>query len=113
MNKVMTAAFALSALLAASGKASADVNYPWCLMEDTRGYECVFSSLVWRPVHTEPLLQTGEAYRIANGTPLAADCKGGQPVGSNMHWDKIVMLHMQCAGGSPRCYLSVGGRGGA
>ena len=45
MKKVMTAAFALSALFAAfAGKGHADVNYPWCLMGDTRGYECVFSS---------------------------------------------------------------------
>jgi hypothetical protein len=44
MKKLMTAAFALSALFAASGKVHADVNYPWCLMGDTRGYECVFSS---------------------------------------------------------------------
>jgi Protein of unknown function (DUF3551) len=44
MQKVMTAAFALSALFAASPKAHAEVNYPWCLMGDTRGYECVFSS---------------------------------------------------------------------
>jgi hypothetical protein len=43
MKKLMTAAFALSALFAASGKAHAEVNYPWCLMGDTRGYECVFS----------------------------------------------------------------------
>jgi hypothetical protein len=40
----MTAAFALSALFAASGKVHADVDYPWCLMGDTRGYEWVFSS---------------------------------------------------------------------
>jgi hypothetical protein len=44
MKKAMTATFALSALFAASGKVHADVSYPWCLMGDTRGYECVFSS---------------------------------------------------------------------
>lgn len=44
MKKLMTAAFALSALFAASGKAHAEVNYPWCIMGDTRGFECVFSS---------------------------------------------------------------------
>jgi hypothetical protein len=44
MRKLMTAAFALSALFAASAKVQAEVNYPWCLMGDTRGYECVFSS---------------------------------------------------------------------
>ena len=32
MKKVMTAAFALSALFAASGKVHAEVNYPWCIM---------------------------------------------------------------------------------
>jgi hypothetical protein len=44
MKKVMTAAFVLSALFAVSGKVQAEINYPWCLMGDTRGYECVFSS---------------------------------------------------------------------
>jgi hypothetical protein len=44
MKKLMTAAFALSALFAASGKVHAEVNYPWCIMGDTRGFECVFSS---------------------------------------------------------------------
>jgi hypothetical protein len=44
MRKSVIAGLALSALFAASGKAEADVNYPWCLMGDTRGYECVFSS---------------------------------------------------------------------
>jgi hypothetical protein len=44
LKKVMTAAFALPALFAASGKVHADVNYPWCLMGDIRGYECLFSS---------------------------------------------------------------------
>ena len=44
MKKLTTAAFALSALFAASGKVHAEVNYPWCLLGDTRGYECVFSS---------------------------------------------------------------------
>jgi Protein of unknown function (DUF3551) len=44
MKKLMTTTFAPSALFAASGKAHADINYPWCIMGDTRGYECVFSS---------------------------------------------------------------------
>jgi hypothetical protein len=44
MKKVMTTAFALSALFAASGKVHAEVNYPWCLLGDARGYECYFSS---------------------------------------------------------------------
>jgi hypothetical protein len=42
MKKVMTVAFALSALFAA--KAQADVNYPWCIIGDNRGLDCVFSS---------------------------------------------------------------------
>ena len=44
MKKIMAAGLALSALFGASGKVHADVNYPWCLMGDTRGYEYVFSS---------------------------------------------------------------------
>jgi Protein of unknown function (DUF3551) len=44
MKKVMTAAFALSALFAASGKAHADVNYPWCIIGNTRAVDCYFSS---------------------------------------------------------------------
>jgi hypothetical protein len=44
MNKVVTAAFALSALFAASGKAHAEVNYPWCIIGNTRAVECYFSS---------------------------------------------------------------------
>jgi hypothetical protein len=44
LKEVMTAAFALSALFAASGKLHAEVNYPWCIIGDTRGLECVFSS---------------------------------------------------------------------
>jgi hypothetical protein len=44
MKKLMTAGLVLSALFAASGKVRAELNYPWCLMGDTRGYECVFSS---------------------------------------------------------------------
>jgi hypothetical protein len=44
VKKVMTAAFALSALFAASGKVLADVNYPWCIIGDTRAVDCYFSS---------------------------------------------------------------------
>ena len=45
MRKSVIAGLALWAALAAfAGKAHADVSYPWCLMGDTRGYECVFSS---------------------------------------------------------------------
>jgi hypothetical protein len=44
MRKLLTTVFALSALSAASGTVHAELNYPWCLMGDTRGYECVFSN---------------------------------------------------------------------
>ena len=45
MRKSAIAGLALWAVFAAfAGKTHADVNYPWCLMGDTRGYECVFSS---------------------------------------------------------------------
>jgi hypothetical protein len=44
MRKVMTAAFALSALFAASGKVQAEVNYPWCIIGNTRAVDCYFSS---------------------------------------------------------------------
>jgi Protein of unknown function (DUF3551) len=43
MKKLMTAGFALAAVLAASGKAHA-LNYPWCIIGDFRGIDCVFSS---------------------------------------------------------------------
>jgi hypothetical protein len=44
MKKVMTAAIALSALFAASGKVHAEVNYPWCIIGNTRAVDCYFSS---------------------------------------------------------------------
>jgi Protein of unknown function (DUF3551) len=45
MRKSVIAALALCAAFAAfAGKVHAEINYPWCLMGDTRGYECVFSS---------------------------------------------------------------------
>jgi hypothetical protein len=44
MKKVMIAAFALFALFGVSGKAHADVNYPWCIVGDTRAVDCYFSS---------------------------------------------------------------------
>jgi hypothetical protein len=44
MKKLMTAGFALSALFAASGKVHAYVNYPWCIIGNYRGIDCVFSS---------------------------------------------------------------------
>lgn len=45
MRKSLIAGLALWAAFAAfAGKAHAEVSYPWCIMGDTRGYECVFSS---------------------------------------------------------------------
>jgi Protein of unknown function (DUF3551) len=44
MRKPMTAGLALSALCAASGKVHGEVNYPWCVIGDSRGFECIFSS---------------------------------------------------------------------
>jgi hypothetical protein len=44
MRKLMTTAFALSALFAASGKVHAEVNYPWCIIGNTRAVDCYFSS---------------------------------------------------------------------
>lgn len=44
MRKLITAGLALSAVVAASGKASAYLNYPWCIVGDTRGIDCVFMS---------------------------------------------------------------------
>jgi Protein of unknown function (DUF3551) len=45
MRKSITAGLALWATFAAfAGKVHAEVNYPWCIIGDTRGLECVFSS---------------------------------------------------------------------
>jgi len=44
MRKLMIGGLTLSALFAASGQVHAYVNYPWCVMGETRGMECVFST---------------------------------------------------------------------
>jgi hypothetical protein len=44
VKKLIAAGLALSALFAAPGKVHAYVNYPWCLVGDTRGMDCIFSS---------------------------------------------------------------------
>jgi hypothetical protein len=44
MKKSIVAGSALLAVLAASGKANAYVNYPWCIIGDTRAVDCVFMS---------------------------------------------------------------------
>ena len=44
MKKLMTAGLSLSAMLTALGEVKAYVNYPWCIIGDTRGIDCVFST---------------------------------------------------------------------
>ena len=44
MKRLMTAGLSLCAVLAALGEAEAYVNYPWCIIGNTRGIDCVFSS---------------------------------------------------------------------
>jgi Protein of unknown function (DUF3551) len=45
MKKLITTGLALSAVLTASlGDVHAYVNYPWCIIGDSRGIDCVFSS---------------------------------------------------------------------
>jgi hypothetical protein len=44
MKNLMTAGLALSGILALSPEVHAYVNYPWCLIGDTRGVDCVFAS---------------------------------------------------------------------
>jgi hypothetical protein len=44
MKTLMAAGLALSAVFVGSGQAHAYVSYPWCIIGDTRGVDCVFSS---------------------------------------------------------------------
>jgi hypothetical protein len=45
MRKSLIAGLALCATLTGfAGKAQAYVNYPWCMIGDTRAVDCVFSS---------------------------------------------------------------------
>src|SRR5580704_8446011 len=44
MKKLITAGLALSAVFAALREVRAYVNYPWCIIGDTRGIDCVFPS---------------------------------------------------------------------
>jgi len=44
MRTLIAAGLALSAMLTASGEVRAYVNYPWCIIGDSRGIDCVFSS---------------------------------------------------------------------
>ena len=64
MRKSVIAGLALWAAFAVfAGKAQPHVNYPCCLMGDTRGYECVFSS-------------REQGNRVANRSPLAGRWRG-------------------------------------
>jgi hypothetical protein len=91
MKKIMTAAFTLSALFAVSGKVHADVNYPWCLMGDTRGYECVFSSReqcaqdgrnrgFGGQCIQNPAYKPGKPTESQNARPSQAQSGGGAPI---------------------------------
>ncbi len=42
MKKLMTAGLSLSAAFTALEEVRAYVNYPWCIIGDTRGIDCVF-----------------------------------------------------------------------
>jgi hypothetical protein len=45
MRKSVIAGLALWAAFAAfAGKAHAEINYPWCIIGDTRAIDCYFSS---------------------------------------------------------------------
>ena len=44
MKKLMTAGLSLSAAFTALEEVRAYVNYPWCIVGDTRGIDCVFMS---------------------------------------------------------------------
>ena len=44
MKTVVTAGLSLSAVFTALEEVRAYVNYPWCIVGDTRGIECVFST---------------------------------------------------------------------
>jgi hypothetical protein len=44
MRILITAGLALSAMFTVSGQVRAYVNYPWCIIGETRGIDCVFST---------------------------------------------------------------------
>ena len=73
MRKSVIAGLALSTAVAAfAGKAHAEVNYPWCLLGDTRGFECVFSS-------REQCAQDGRNRGFGGQCILNPAYKPGQP----------------------------------
>ena len=44
MKKLITAGLSLSAAFTTLEEAHAYLNYPWCIVGDTRGIDCVFST---------------------------------------------------------------------
>lgn len=44
MTKLITVGLALFAVLTALGEIHARVNYPWCIIGDSRGIDCYFLS---------------------------------------------------------------------
>jgi hypothetical protein len=44
MRTLIVGGLALSAMLAGFGEAHAYVNYPWCVIGDARGVDCVFAT---------------------------------------------------------------------
>ncbi len=44
MKKLLIAVFSLFAVFTTSGEVQAYVNYPWCIIGDTRAIDCVFMS---------------------------------------------------------------------
>ena len=44
MRTLITAGLALSAVCTAVGQAHAATNYPWCIISNNRGMDCIFSS---------------------------------------------------------------------
>jgi hypothetical protein len=69
MKKLMTAGLSLSAAFTALEEVRAYVNYPWCIVGDTRGIDCVFSTEeqcrtdgrnrgVWQPVRQKSQLRS-------------------------------------------------------
>ena len=44
MKSLILAGIAFSAVFVSSGQARAVTNYPWCIISNNRGMDCVFSS---------------------------------------------------------------------
>jgi hypothetical protein len=97
MRKSVIAGLTLSAAFAAfAGKAHAEINYPWCIMGDTRGFECVFSTreqcmqdgrnrgfggqCIQNPAYKpgKPTVSQTARPSRAVSVPRTAPCSGGQ-----------------------------------